>query len=948
MINSARDRWFESSDCSVKEMIEYMERKGEMRQSQIDAIKTYLYLKIHCDKKPLWELFAQGYFNDEINLDEVELKSGVRKILEENPSAMALFQYSCLKDEKDASIFDKLNKEIKTNAENINFRQVIKDMFNGISFTNYLFSLPMGGGKTFLMASFIYLDLAFALNEPENSNFAHNFIICVPSGLKNSVVPSLRSIKDFDATWILPEETVKQVKEILKFEVLDEIKTDNKSNKVKNPNVQKVASYQPFNTLMGLVLVTNAEKVIIDNINIDKAGQTSIDDFKASERATNELKRIISQIPNLQVMVDEVHHLANDNIKLNHVVEYWKINGSMNCLIGFSGTPYYNKKQKLAVTKNWTYTYTQIPFVVNHYPLLNAIRDFLKTPRLIKSTSNDYLYIIEQGLKEFFDNYKDKVYFDGTCAKVAIYCGRIAKLRVEVYQKCVEVARLYGLNPDEAILAYHGNDSTNTYICTEEEKKAFRLLDYPQSKVRIVLLSQIGKEGWNCKSLTGVILSQEGDCPKNMVLQTACRCLRQVDKNDENETALICLNESNYKVLDSELAKEQRTTIEEISNIQKREFFEIQRFDRTKHLNLPSVEMFQLKVKFQSVKCDDKKTVGERLKEINPIKKIVTKSAIKDIADRDNSVIEFAGGYGNKLASFSQWLVEIAKGSLGLLKVANLLQYQDIIKELFNKITFEKDGLRYFNQLFDNEEVMSEIRKAYQDKWTFVSSEEVVGETKSLLNSENWTSTIKTDSSFRFYPMKGIIEQILMADRTKSPFTAEQQRKIKVLKENGMEDMIKNNFPLAIEVENRDKSFHYLPYNFSQSAFEEKTLKNIFKLPAFNDKQLEVYYNGDRAMTEFKIRCFKKKGEAWRYIGVYTPDFLIVQRKNDKIDKALIIETKGQGFANDKLFNDKMEFVKNKFLEINKEKFGYFYVQDDEEENVVLEKLNNKINELFK
>ena len=41
---------------------------------------------------------------------------------------------------------------------------------------------------------------------------------------------------------------------------------------------------------------------------------------------------------------------------------------------------------------------------------------------------------------------------------------------------------------------------------------------------------QVGKEGWDCKSLSGVILSQKGDCPTNMVLQTSCRCLRQVIK----------------------------------------------------------------------------------------------------------------------------------------------------------------------------------------------------------------------------------------------------------------------------------------------------------------------------------------------------------------------------------------------------------------------------------
>jgi hypothetical protein len=40
----------------------------------------------------------------------------------------------------------------------------------------------------------------------------------------------------------------------------------------------------------------------------------------------------------------------------------------------------------------------------------------------------------------------------------------------------------------------------------------------PISKKRYILLVQVGKEGWDCPSLTGVILSQKGDSPQNMVL----------------------------------------------------------------------------------------------------------------------------------------------------------------------------------------------------------------------------------------------------------------------------------------------------------------------------------------------------------------------------------------------------------------------------------------------
>ena len=83
----------------------------------------------------------------------------------------------------------------------------------------------MGAGKTYLMAAFIYIDLYFASNEPRNDVLAHNFIIFAPSGLKSSVVPSLRTIQDFDPAWVIPEPSASEIKRKISFEVLDQDKT---------------------------------------------------------------------------------------------------------------------------------------------------------------------------------------------------------------------------------------------------------------------------------------------------------------------------------------------------------------------------------------------------------------------------------------------------------------------------------------------------------------------------------------------------------------------------------------------------------------------------------------------------------------------------------------------------------------------------------------------------
>jgi hypothetical protein len=118
------------------------------------------------------------------------------------------------------------------------------------------------------------------------------------------------------------------------------------------------------------------------------------------------------------------------------------------------------------------------------------------------------------------------------------------------------------------------------------------------------------------------------------------------------------------------------------------------------------------------------------------------------------------------------------------------------------------------------------------------------------------------------------------------------------------------------------------------SDFEKKFLAEVLTLKDFRNLQLEIYYNGDDNLTEFKIRCYKKNG-GYQYIGSYTPDFLILKRdqKGESIHKALIVETKGEIYANDPNFQRKRAFVENIFCDENNvryqyKRFDYLYLED--------------------
>ena len=112
MIEAKRNEWLASNDCTVKGDIAYIERTGQMRDAQIEAIKTYLFLKIACGCKPLADLFRQGAFNT-LSLDEIEFSSKVREYLFSNPAAAALFEYARLKNDAGEQVSAKLERQIR-------------------------------------------------------------------------------------------------------------------------------------------------------------------------------------------------------------------------------------------------------------------------------------------------------------------------------------------------------------------------------------------------------------------------------------------------------------------------------------------------------------------------------------------------------------------------------------------------------------------------------------------------------------------------------------------------------------------------------------------------------------------------------------------------------------------------------------------------------------------
>lgn len=946
MIENKRDQWLSSNECTIASLIDYIVETGQMRDAQVEAIKTYLFLKIACGNKPLTTLFKEGVFNS-IDLNSIEISQKSRDFLLSNPSAVALLEYACMKNDNNEQVSVKLEQIIKKSPDVIDYDKIWNDIFYKVSYTDYLFSLPMGAGKTYLMAAFIYLNLYFAINEPDNEAFAHNFIIFAPSGLKSSVVPSLKTIQSFNPAWIIPEPAATDLKRIISFEVLDQGKTTKKSNKIKNPNVQKIANHQPLSELFGLVAVTNAEKVILDRIE-EKNGQISWfeDSDDEKDRQANELRNLIGKLPALSIFIDEVHHAVSDEIKLRAVVSKWAKNNTMNSVIGFSGTPYLESAERFEITDKLAIASAEITNIVYYYPIVKGIGNFLKRPVVKIADITDSSRIIEKGVREFFNNYKDTVYEGNVVAKLGIYCGTIEKLEQLVYPLVSGILSEYGITSDVILKFHKGNKQ---YTQPTDSQMQFDLLDKAVSKIRVVLLVQIGKEGWDCKSLTGIILSQEGDCPRNMVLQTSCRCLRQVAKGVP-ESALIYLNDSNAEKLNAQLIQQHHITLKEFASADNIKIT-IRRYDRTGYLKLPKVDFYQLKIRYESLvveKADVKKGITDSLNNAAAQADIIKTTDIY-MKYYDTSVESIERG--EEPATFTAWLYRIVKGGFGSISMGQLGIYTELLKHIFDRITFVSGGVRYYSSKYKHAIVDENIRKAFCDKCSFTTKEERIPENANLLNIDNFKTTVQTDKQQDYYPDEKTVENIILDDNGKLKIDPKIQQIIDLSEETGNKEYAETLRKKYSSHPQKDRSFHYLPYR-TDSGFEQKFLSEVLALDDIVKYGLEVYYNGDGALTEFKIKCYKNSEGKWSYVGMYTPDFLIIKRKDGEIYKAIIVETKGEIYKNDPSFKNKKSFVETEFLKQNNQAFGYkrfdyLYLEDTLSESERIITTHNKICEFF-
>ena len=289
---------------------------------------------------------------------------------------------------------------------------------------------------------------------------------------------------------------------------------------------------------------------------------------------------------------------------------------------------------------------------------------------------------------------------------------------------------------------------------------------------------------------------------------------------------------------------------------------------------------------------------------------------------RDESIEVDDAEKGTESSTFMSWLYVISKEGFGEPTIESLLAYEKELREIFGKITYSENDVRYYSSKYDHKKIRANIRKAFRDKRDFTTIEEVISEKSSLLNIANFKSEIYAGRLQDYYPDYVIVDNIIKEDSGKLKMDSKTQQLMQLAQETGNVAIVESLKKQYSSHPYKDRCFHYLPY-LMDSSFEQIYLKEVLSMKDIENYGLEVYYNGDRAMTEFKIKCYKSTSGKWRYIGMYTPDFLIIQRNGSSIHKIVIVETKGEIYANDPRFKDKKAFMQEYFIGMNNEKYGY-------------------------
>lgn len=775
-----------------------------LREPQFEALEMYVFLKEYLNNRHVHEIFADWHAKQA----GFETRS--------NFGLEQLGLFGDLDAEQYESVFEYIQKYER-------------------AYPNYIFALPMGTGKTILMATCIFYEFLLANKFPKDEKYCHNALVFAPD---KTVLQSLKEIQTFDMGRVVPSEYVSFLSSHIRFHFLDEAGTalstmDRSRFNVIISNTQKIilkrqhtarsASERLFRSGRPTYTPGSAYDDAADLYNFD----TPEDE---NELTTNQRFQKLTRLEQLGIFVDEAHHAFGNKLKgdmgiqsartslrltIDELAANLERTGTRVCACyNFTGTPYVGQQV--------------LPEVVYGYGLKEAIdKEFLKKVMLHSYTNPRSSEFVKMAVEHFWENHGEQRH-EGMLPKLALFAATIKELQNELRPVVESVLNNLGV-PTSRILVNVGDSK----LTTNDELREFINLDTAKSEKQFILLVNKGKEGWNCRSLFGVGLYRK---PKSkiFVLQASMRCLRQIGKGQQ--TGHIYLSDENTQILDDELQQNFRVSLDEIRNVG------MEKRDYQVRVNQPPVKVTLQRVRrmHQLVK---KQLQSELCLELDQV-------------DTEKYRIEYERREG--LSSSQSVLTE------------DVTEYRE--KREFSQLTLCAEIARYLN------------RSPLEIEDILMNTQEGMPE---ILEHVNAFNELLYDE---------IIPRLFKALYDLKEFEHHEPEEIELVKEpeGGYYKVRAKPELVAEETDTQWRNYEHKSFHLDTYAFDSQPERDLFWSLLREGKVKKVYFTGmlTHGQSDFYIQYIDPDSHAVRR---YYPDFLM--QKDD--DSWTIVEVKGDNKIDD-------------------------------------------------
>lgn len=685
-----------------------------LRQPQFEALEMYIFLKECLNNQQVHQVFK-------------DWSEGIGRFENRTVSARDGQIQLEITQEKTKEQYDALYRQMRSSAR---------------AYSNYIFALTMGTGKTILMATCIFYEFILANKFPKDERFCHNALVFAPD---KTVLQSLREIQTFDMSKVVPAEYVSFLTSNIKFHFLDEAGAtlniiDQSRFNIVISNVQKIILKRQSKDKTKVDLLFGSGKQVYERKNIydDNADLYGFDepDDEAS-LTTNQRFEKLRRIGQLGIYIDEAHHAFGQNLAKDMGAKKDSRATSLRQTVDELAASLNNSGTRVVACYNYTGTpyvgKTVLPEVVYAFGLKEAIqKQYLKKVKISGYTNtrtNEFVQIV---IDDFVKQQKGKRY-EGMLPKLAFFAATIKEVKEDLQPAVEEALSKHGIL-SSSILVNVGD----TKITTNDDIREFNRLDTPQSDKQFILLVNKGREGWNCRSLFGVALFRK---PKSkiFVLQATMRCLRSI--GEAQHTGYVHLSNDNQAILDAELQQNFRVSLQEMQETgSDRELITVQVNEPVPSIKLKRIRrQFDLKekalvsgidLKLKEVDTEKYRLIRTEQEGLNIDEAVIAKRTSEDITDRrqkrsfsEITLVAEISRYLNKSCLFVRdILAQTKEGTETILEAINE----------FNELLYDWVIPRLFKELYDieaheeTEEYEVELVKLSKNGYTLSAKKDLI------------------------------------------------------------------------------------------------------------------------------------------------------------------------------------------------------------------------------